>query len=454
MFIYDYVNNTRNVTQCNAQVQSTCRNHIKRQHQNNQKDVIINACTMFACFLCILLMLCNDIHPNPGPTNNKSPLLSIVHNNIKSLRNKRDYIYAELNRFDIITISETWFSDNDKQENVQILGYNEPVRRDRPDNSAYGGVAIYVKNHLICKPRPDLAVQGLEAVWVETKLNQDTLLIGCFYRAPDMNVRYWDLIEESISKAYRTPHKFIVIGDFNADCTVRPPPHLQRIMNMNNLHQLVSDPTRYEDETSTMIDLILTPSPDIIHKVGVLPSIQSDHCAPYLEITNSGSTCHTLTFKRKLYNYNKIDENKYIDLLQRVDWNDIITTLSLDEAAAKFSERIMNAVDQCVPNKIVSIRENDEPWFTNDIRTLCEKKLKIHTLAKRLNSVWCWNLFKRIRNELTDVIRDRKQEYKLELEKRVNDKSNFGNKEWWKLVNRFSAKKRQFTIRNTTTPNR
>ena len=286
-----------------------------------------------------------------------------------------------------------------------------------------------------------MAVQGLEAVWVETKLNQDTLLIGCFYRAPDMNVRYWDLIEESISKAYRTPHKFIVIGDFNADCTVRPPPHLQRIMNMNNLHQLVSDPTRYEDETSTMIDLILTPSPDIIHKVGVLPSIQSDHCAPYLEITNSRSTCHTLTFKRKLYNYNKIDENKYIDLLQRVDWNDIITTLSLDEAAAKFSERIMNAVDQCVPNKIVSIRENDEPWFTNDIRTLCEKKLKIHTLAKRLNSVWCWNLFKRIRNELTDIIRDRKEEYKLELEKRVNDKGNFGNKEWWKLVNRFSAKK-------------
>ena len=86
------------------------------------------------------------------------------------------------------------------------------------------------------------------------------------------------------------------------------------------------------------------------------------------------------------------------------------------------SERIMNAVDQCVPNKIVSIRENDEPWFTNDIRTLYEKKLKIHTLAKRLNSVWCWNLFKRIRNELTDKIRDRKQEYKLELEKRVNDK--------------------------------
>ena len=58
-----------------------------------------------------------------GPERVKNPLLSIVHNNIKSLRNKRDYIYAELNRFDIITISETWFSDNDKQENVQIYDW-------------------------------------------------------------------------------------------------------------------------------------------------------------------------------------------------------------------------------------------------------------------------------------------------------------------------------------------
>ena len=101
----------------------------------------------------------------------------------------------------------------------------------------------------------------------------------------------------------------------------------------------------------------------------------------------------------------------------------------------------MYAVNECVPSKIICMKENDEPWFTNDIRLLSNKKLRIHTLAKRLNSTWCWNLFKRLRNQLTDKIRNRKQEYLLELENKVNDKTCFGSKEWWKLVNRFSAKK-------------
>ena len=159
--------------------------------------------------------MCNDVHPNPGPVNGK-PTLSIVHNNIKSIRNKLDPVYVELNRFDIITLSETWLKSTIQQEEIRLPGYSEPVRRDRPDDSAYGGVAIYVKNNLICKPRPDLAVQDLEAVWIETTLNQDIILVGCFYRA-DLHVHYWDLIEESISKANNTPYKFIVIGDFNAD---------------------------------------------------------------------------------------------------------------------------------------------------------------------------------------------------------------------------------------------
>ena len=129
----------------------------------------------------IFLMLCGDVHPNPGPQTKESTL-SIVHNNICSLRNKIDLVYAELNKFDIITISETWFHESIPIDQITMQGYTNPVRRDR---SGYGGVAIYVKNNLFCKPRPDLEVTDLEAVWIETKVNQDSLLVGCFYRPPD-----------------------------------------------------------------------------------------------------------------------------------------------------------------------------------------------------------------------------------------------------------------------------
>ena len=193
-----------------------------------------------ALTLSILLLQCGDVHPNPGPIEIESKL-SVVHNNIRSLPNKTLFIEAELNSFDIITLSETWLHDNIPNENLHIKGYLPPIRRDRPENVGHGGVAIYVKEDLICKHRPDLEVQDLEAVWVETKVNQDTLLIGCFYRPPDSRVGYWDLIDDSINKAGRTPHKLLILGDFNTDINLVPSRHLSRIMHQNNLVQLIKE---------------------------------------------------------------------------------------------------------------------------------------------------------------------------------------------------------------------
>ena len=47
----------------------------------------------------------------------------------------------------------------------------------------------------------DLHVDGLEALWVETKVNQTTLLICSLYRPPSARATYWELIEESIKRA-------------------------------------------------------------------------------------------------------------------------------------------------------------------------------------------------------------------------------------------------------------
>ena len=146
-------------------------------------------------FITILLILISgDIHPNPGPTASD---LSIVHNNICSIEHKTIFVEAVLNKFDIITLSETWLHEGIANESILLHGYQPPIRRDR---HGHGGVAIYVKEHLVCIPRPDLEVTNLEAVWIETKINQESILVGSFYRPPSARVGYWDLVDESISK--------------------------------------------------------------------------------------------------------------------------------------------------------------------------------------------------------------------------------------------------------------
>ena len=220
----------------------------------------------------LLLLLAGDIHPNPGPSQH----LKAIHINVCSIRKKIPLIQAQLKDFDILTISETWLSDSVCNDDILLNGYHPPVRKDKP-NAPYGGVAIYVKDNLICKSPPDLDNPLLEAVWVETKLGQDTLLVGSFYRPPDSKVEYWTLVDNSIEQVGSLSHKYIVLGDFNADCSNEIPNHLQDIISKNNLYQLVTSPTRITDKRSTTIDLVLTPCRDIVSDVSVLPPVCSDH---------------------------------------------------------------------------------------------------------------------------------------------------------------------------------
>eukprot|EP00745_Piridium_sociabile_P034464 TRINITY_DN59253_c0_g1_i2.p1 TRINITY_DN59253_c0_g1~~TRINITY_DN59253_c0_g1_i2.p1 ORF type:complete len:200 (+),score=15.18 TRINITY_DN59253_c0_g1_i2:99-698(+) len=180
----------------------------------------------------LLLQLARDVHPNQGPVDEHViDGLSIIHVNVRSLRHKMYLLQCEVSPYDIVTLSETWLSDDIHNDDILIQGFHPPVRNDRR------GVAVYVRNNVVCKPRPDLCVPFLEAVWIETKIEQDILLIGTFYRPPDANVAYWDLIDQSVQLAGNTPDKFIVLGDFNADCTHQLPTHLCNIMTTNSLSQ-------------------------------------------------------------------------------------------------------------------------------------------------------------------------------------------------------------------------
>ena len=109
--------------------------------------------------------------------------------NARSLGKKLDLLEAESENFDIITLSETWLSKKDDDNDLRLTNFHSPVRQARADDP-HGGVTTFVRNNLYCKSRPDLHVNNLEAIWVETKLNQENLLVGSFYRPPNAKTEY------------------------------------------------------------------------------------------------------------------------------------------------------------------------------------------------------------------------------------------------------------------------
>ena len=234
-------------------------------------------------FNCLVLM-CGDIHPNPGPNCHRKEL-NICHTNIQSIKAKDTFttLKCELgNKFDIILISETWLSNKDKTRDYKITGYQTPVRRDRNIGTAgYGGIMAYVKDDIACKRRKEYEVNEIEGMWLEIRLTNQIMFIFLAYRAEsNTDQTFWQLLQNSINtvRANHNP-KILIIGDLNADPSTRQGKLLNDFANVNFMTQHVTEPTRITETSSTILDQILSNFPSLVKQIYVEPPLaSSDHC--------------------------------------------------------------------------------------------------------------------------------------------------------------------------------
>jgi hypothetical protein len=80
--------------------------------------------------------------------------------------------------------------------------------------------------------------------------------------------------------------------------------------------------------------------------------------------------------------YKYADLNKLTSLIHEYNWQSIIIhKYPLDLATEKVSEQFLFLVQECIPEKKVTICPNDKPWFDSMLRkkivleTDCDKKL-------------------------------------------------------------------------------
>jgi hypothetical protein len=91
----------------------------------------------------------------------------------------------KLNQFCVFSIDTTLFvlAKHDLNQiyratiDIKINNYTV-YRKDRSDNSGYGGVAICVADHLLSQRRLEIEVQRLEYLCVEIKNNGKSILVG------------------------------------------------------------------------------------------------------------------------------------------------------------------------------------------------------------------------------------------------------------------------------------
>jgi hypothetical protein len=98
-----------------------------------------------------------------------------------------------------------------------------------------------------------------------------------------------------------------------------------------------------------------------------VPRNISDHDAAvaYIDCPKRIST----TIKREIWQYDKIDMDKFDKYINDIDWND--KKGNFDDVADmcnEFTKTLLEIARDCIPTKEIIVRENDKPWFNNTLR--------------------------------------------------------------------------------------
>ena len=92
-----------------------------------------------------------------------------------------------------------------------------------------------------------------------------------------------------------------------------------------------------------------------------------------------------------------------------------------------------DTVNKCIPIKTITVRPNDKPFMNNKIRNKIRQRNIIHYKAKTTNNPDHWKKFREIRNEVIDLVRKAKDEYKNKLTSELLNKDIPPGK-WWEIT--------------------
>ena len=296
---------------------------------NNSKVIfsVVNVFSVKASYISLLLicllliLLSGDVEMNPGPKQ-KLQYLTLCHSNVRGLTvsRLRALKTSLVNTYDIITLSETFLSATNIID-LQIPGYSF-IRRDRP--AFGGGLLIYIRNNISFKRIKLFELVTLENIWIEVSTNDGKLLICNIYRPPSFN-DFWEMFDNNIDlvKSKLPLAKVIILGDLNSDFTTINGRKLTEICLNQNLHCLISKPTRITLNTETCLDQIITNIPNFIISTSVDPPFSSnDHCTVGVKV--KFKYLKDKAYSRHIFLYERTDNSALKKALDEFKWDTFV----------------------------------------------------------------------------------------------------------------------------------
>ena len=266
---------------------------------------------------------------------------------------------------DVISINETRLDEGILNSDIYIPGY-EIVRRDRKRNG--GGVCFYIKTAINYSVRSDLNINNLENLCLESrKPNSKPFVVVTWYRPPNSPNEVFISIENLIGQLDSENVEFCLVGDMNCNMASMSDTNsrlLSDVTDLYGLHQLINEPTRVTDATSTLIDLIYTNYPDKVVCSGVCHVSISDHSLIFayrkLSVGALSKRHNTIAYK-SLENFNL---NRFRRDIASQNSDVLDNFQDRNDMWREWKIKFLNVVDTHAPVRKKRVRSKRSPWIT------------------------------------------------------------------------------------------
>lgn len=297
-------------------------------------------------------------HTLPAMTTSSLKRIKLAHFNARSLKNRTNFIQVEnfvlQNDIEIFTISETWLNSTVTNKEINIPGY-KVYRLDRRHKKG-GGVCAYLRTNLkvvVLKSISKVSECGFHQLWLKIQHAKLKSIIVCVaYRPPDTQLTcFVNELAPSLIDALSLGKDVFIAGDLNCDMLSNRPESicLKEFCTSFNLTQLISQPTRVTANSSTLLDVIVTTSPNLVTQSDVICTAISDHFPVIATLNLKKPKLQAINFKTRSYkHYNPTDFSRDVS---RISWDILNTVDELDDKVNVFNALFGQVIECHAPIK-------------------------------------------------------------------------------------------------------
>jgi len=368
----------------------------------------------------------------------KNPKIGYL--NINTLQNKIVDLRSIAKDIDFafLAISETKLNDSYPSAQFLIDGYYNPheFRRDRPYNSG-GGLLVYIRKGIPCKRLMKFEHPGIEAIIVEIQIGSRKWCVISIYRSEDVTPGIFiEKLSQSVDQILDSYENLIILGDINInsfDKSASKFRHLGTFCDTYGMTNLVKEPTCFQSETPTSIDVILTNKPrSFMHTKSIVNGLSDFHSLIMTMLKAQVSKLDPVQINYR--NFKDFDEIAF-----KLELSQSLNAIDFDQDTNdynKFLAIFQGSLERHAPMKSKTLRGNDAPFMTNALRREIKHRSRLRNIARKENTGEAKRAYCSQRNKCTKLRRASiKSYFKRGLSMGRNSKS------YWKTISPFLTNK-------------